>query len=112
MDAAATIARLAALATLAAAKQTRRERAAEMWTAKSREWSEGALRLLCPAATARWYLRSGHCKWLAKRSTAMHRAAVCKAMGFEQQARDNVAAARMASREALKAARLAERAVA
>lgn len=109
---AATVAALAALTDRAQAKQQRREAAAERWTDKSRQMAEGALRMEDPVITARWYLWSGYCRWLALRNTCMHRAAAQLALGFKEHARDNVAAARYAMREAAKARRLAERVVA
>lgn len=109
---AATIAALAASADTAHAKQARRERKAEEWSDKSRSMSEGALRMKDPVVTARWYLWSGYCRWLALHNTCMHRAAAQLALGFKEHARDNVAAARYAMREAAKARRLAERVVA
>ena len=112
MTPAATIAALAASAARAHAKQQRRERSAEVWTDKAHSMAEGALRMNDLCVTARWYLWSGYCRWLATRDTCMHRAAAQLARGHKEHARDNVAYARYAMREARKARRLAERVVA
>ena len=42
-----------------------------------------------PCVTARWYLWSGYCRWLATRDTCMHRAAAQLALGFKEHAKDN-----------------------
>lgn len=107
-----TVAALAALSDRAHAKQTRREAKASEWTEKSRNMAEGALKMPDPVVTARWYLWSGYCRWLALRNTCMHRAAAQLALGYKEHAKDNVAHARYAMREAAKARRVAERVVA
>jgi hypothetical protein len=108
----AAISALAADAARAHAKQERRTRTAEKWCDKGQKMAEGALRMHDPDVTARWYLWSGYCRWLATRDTCLHRAAAQLALGFREHAQDNVAAARYAMREARKARLAAERAVA
>jgi hypothetical protein len=112
MDAAATIAALAIPADRARAKQLEREVRAEMWADAARDWAEGALRMRDPVVTARWYLRSGYCRWMAMRQTCKHRAAVLLAAGLRDEAMANVREGLRCMREARNAARLAERAVA
>ena len=108
---AATIAALAALTDRAHARQDRRERKAADWCGKARQMAEGAQAIRDPEVSARWLLWSGYCGWLALRHTCMHRAAAQLALGFREHARDNIAAARHAQREATKARRMAEKGV-
>ncbi len=112
MNAADTIAALAAPADRAQAKQLEREVRAEMLADQARDWAEGALRMRDPVVTARWYLRSGYCRWMAMRQICKHRAAVLMAAGCRDAAMANLREGLRCMREARKARALAEGVVA